>query len=247
MPLEEAYKKGALALFGEKYQKEVRVLQMGSNSTELCGGTHCHSTGDIGSFFITSESPLAQGIRRVEAITGIKAINYARSNESVLKNISNSLSCNKENISSQIKLLQDEIKANKKSLENFNKDLMKQKAQQACQNAKLIKNIKVVTQKVDFITDNKDILFYADLIRDKILSGIVVLGCEITSDKCLLLVAVTKDLIPSFNAGNIVSGIAPLIDGKGGGRADIAQAGGKESCNLDKALQESIKIISSMS
>lgn len=247
MSLEEAYKKGALALFGEKYQQQVRVLQMGSHSTELCGGTHCHNTGDIGSFFIVSESPLAQGVRRIEAITGEKAVNYARSNELILKNINTLLGCNKESIISQVKSLQEEIKNNKKIIESFNKDLFKQKASEACNNSQLIKNIKLVTQKINFIKDTKDILFYADLIRDKLVSGIVILGCEISSDKCLLLVAITKDLTTSFNAGSIVSAIAPLIGGKGGGRADIAQAGGKESHNLDKALQEAVKIIATLS
>ncbi len=242
MPLELAYKQGALALFGEKYQDEVRVLKMGSHSTELCGGTHCHSTGDIGSFFINSEAPLAQGVRRIEAITGLKASMHHRHSEQILKQLASIFGVSKEDLLDKSQNLIQELKNTSKSLQAYNTDSLKDKAHEACLKAIKIKDFNLVTQNISFINEAKDLLTYADLIRDKIITGAALLACKLADDKCLILLALTKN-IKNINAGQVISQIAPIIGGKGGGRADIAQAGGKEINNIEKALLEGQNII----
>lgn len=243
MPIHEAKNSGALALFGEKYEDNVRVLKMGTHSTELCGGTHCHRTGDIGGFVITSESPLAQGVRRIEAITGFETINFYHQSEKILKDLVNIFGVNKESLQQRSLQLVEEIKKHQKESQKINADNLKNKAHLIADKAEKIFGYNFVSQLVDFTNDSKELLSYADFIRDKIKSGIVLLGVKSDEDKCLILLALSKDLVGKLHAGNVIAKIAPIIGGKGGGRPDIAQAGGKETKLLAKALEEGKNII----
>lgn len=236
MSMDDAKAYGALALFGEKYQKKVRVLDMGSHSRELCGGTHCHRTGDIGSFRIISEGPLAQGIRRIEAITGIKAIEHGQQSDRLLKEMAQKLSANQDELLSRVDLLQKQLRELERALETKTSESLKEEASKAASRADAIGDIRFVMQVVDFIKDPAHMRTYADLVRDRIHRGVVALGCTLEGNKCLLLVAATRDLAKQIHAGKLVSKAAPIIDGKGGGRPDFAQAGGSNSVGLGDAL-----------
>ncbi len=238
MTIEEAKAYGALALFGEKYEEKVRVLDMGSHSIELCGGTHASHTGDIGLFKITSESPLAQGIRRLEAITGTAALKASQANDLMLKNLAKKLSVAPQELPMRLDQIMAELKAGQKELKAKSTSSLKDKASEAVQAKTMVGSVGLVTQEIDFITDMNDIRTYADLIRDSLGSGVVALGVKLEGDKCLLLVAVTKDLAGRVHAGELVKLAAPFIDGKGGGRPDFAQAGGTKVSGLNEALNK---------
>lgn len=242
MTMDEAKSYGALALFGEKYEHQVRVLDMGSHSTELCGGTHCHRTGDIGSFRITSEGPLAQGIRRIEAITGEGAVAHSRAADRIIKELSLKLGVKGEELSVRIDALLANAKDAERALKSQSTASLKDRADTAAQNAKSVGPVRVVSEIVTFITDAGDLRTYADLVRDRIKSGVVALGYA-EDDKSTLLIALTKDLVDKLHAGKMVSELAPLIGGKGGGRPDFAQAGGNDVKNLPTALAKIADLI----
>lgn len=242
MSIEKAKAYGALALFGEKYDSQVRVLDMGSHSTELCGGTHCHRTGDIGSFRIVNEGPLAQGIRRIEAITGEAAIIHGRTSDRIIKDLSMRLGVKSEEILRHLEQLLAQVKDAERARKSHSTASLKEHADNAMKLAKKIGNISIVSQEVSFIDDPAHLRTYADLLRDRIESGVVSLGfCQ--DDKCTILVALTKDLAQKFHAGKIVSEVAPLIGGKGGGRPDFAQAGGNDPSHLREALEKVVALI----
>lgn len=241
MTMDEAKAHGALALFGEKYESRVRVLDMGTHSTELCGGTHCHRTGDIGSFRIVSEGPLAQGIRRMEAITGMDAVNHSRSSDLLLKELSGKLGVKADSLAERIEQLVQQVKASERAIKSQSASSLKDRADSVVENALVINGIKVVTQHVDFIDNPEDLRTYADLIRDRI-EGVVGLGVT-QGDKCTLIVAISSKLAGRFHAGKIVSEAALLMGGKGGGRPDFAQAGGANVKELPTALKKIVEIV----
>lgn len=245
MSMDEARSYGALALFGEKYEQEVRVLDMGSHSIELCGGTHCARTGDIGSFRIIGESPLAQGIRRIEAVTGLEAVNIARYNDLILKDLGRELGVKKEEIPARVGQVLNDLKAKDKALKSLNTSSIKDMAKSISETAKDVGSVKLVLDLVTGINNTDELRSYADMIRDSIGSGIVILGLRQDENKCLLLVALTKDLSSRFHAGKIVSKLAPIINGKGGGRPDFAQAGGAKPEALEQALKSAPEVIAS--
>jgi alanyl-tRNA synthetase len=235
MTMEEAKSYGALALFGEKYESKVRVLDMGSHSTELCGGTHCHRTGDIGAFLIISESPLAQGIRRIEAITGEAVIAHSNVLEQLKKDISLKLGVKSDEILLRLDHLLKELKESAKARKSNTTASLKDRADDAIRQAKNIGDIQFVHEIVKDVDDAEALRTYADLLRDRMKSGVVSLGL-IQEDKCVLLIAATKDLAQKVHAGKIVAQVAPIIGGKGGGRPDFAQAGGLKSASLNDAF-----------
>lgn len=236
MSMEEAKAYGALALFGEKYEAKVRVLDMGSHSTELCGGTHCHRTGDIGSLRIISEGPLAQGIRRIEAITGLMAVAHGQQSDVLLKDIGKKLGAKGPDLLVRL----DQVTASLKEAEKVAKaqanSSLKERADLAMALVKMAGPTRILSQLVDFIDDYEQLRTYADLLRDRIQSGVVALGLPLPDDKCSILIAVTKDLSKNIHAGKIIAEAAGLIGGKGGGRPDFAQAGGNDKAELKKAL-----------
>lgn len=242
MNMDEAKAAGALALFGEKYEAKVRVLSMGSHSTELCGGTHCHRTGDIGSLRIVSEGPLAQGIRRIEAITADAVIKHGRSTDRIIKDACLLLQVKPQDLAERIEQLLGELKKFQAAQKSHQLGSLKDRAEHAASKAITVHGIRVVTELVDFIDDPSQLRVYADLIRDRINSGLVALGL-LHDDRCSILVALTKDLSSRLHAGNIISSVAPIIGGKGGGRPDFAQAGGTNQRNINEALQKIVALI----
>ncbi|HDZ3714663.1 TPA: alanine--tRNA ligase [Vibrio vulnificus] len=220
MDIESAKQKGAMALFGEKYDDEVRVLSMGDFSTELCGGIHASNTGDIGLFKITSEGGIAAGIRRIEAVTGEAAL---------------------EAIDAQARKFEEKLQdaANKaKSLEKEIQQLKDKLASQASANlidqVKEISGVKVLVAKLDG-ADNKALRGMVDELKNQMGSGIIMLG-NVADDKVGLIAGVTQDLTSKVKAGELVNMVAQQVGGKGGGRPDMAQAGGTDSSALPSAL-----------
>jgi len=241
MGFDDAKKAGAMALFGEKYGDRVRVVAMG-DSVELCGGIHVERTGDIGLFQVTSEGPLASGVRRLEAVTGRGAIAWVRERNAALTASASNLKVGALDVPERIEKLRGEVRALSLELEKFRQKAATESAGKAAGSAKDVKGVKVIAEKVSGI-EPKDLRDYADKLRDKIGSGVVVLGVPSSDGKVTLLVALTKDLAGKLHAGKIVSEIAPLVDGKGGGKPDLAQAGGTNAARIDDALAKALDVI----
>ncbi len=240
MPYREAIEKGAIALFDEKYGDDVRMVQMGEVSLELCGGTHTHRTGDIGLFKILSESSVAAGVRRIEALTGRAAYEYVLNEETLLKTIAEKLKSSDDQIIERIDKLHDEIKKLKKDI----KSAAHKKGAGSIDLESKIRDkdgLKVLVARVE-VSNPQDLRGLSDQARQKMKSGVAVLGTK-TGDKALLLVAVTDDLKGKVHAGNIIKEVAPLLGGKGGGRPDFAQAGGPDADNLEQALEKAFELI----
>lgn len=233
--IEAAKAKGAMALFGEKYGKVVRVVEMGS-SMELCGGTHVRRTGQIGSFKILSEAGIGAGLRRIEAIAGWKSSEYYAKKEQLLGEASNLLKAKEEDLLVRLQQLLLQNKELEKKLEAMqaerNVDAMSELLKKAVKMEGVTLLVaQVKAEKVD------DLRQMADVLRDKMGSGIVMLGSDIEGNASLLAAA-TKDLAGKFHAGNLIKEVAKLVGGNGGGRPDLAQAGGKNPEKLPEALQQ---------
>jgi alanyl-tRNA synthetase len=240
----EALKRGALAFFGDKYTEKVRMVKVDSVSTELCGGTHVSRTGDIGLFKITSESSVAAGVRRIEAVTAEKALEMISQDAAALKESSRLLRSSATEVPAKIKRLMERQKALEKEIAALKG---KQKAASALElsaSARSIGGISVVSALVE-AEDPKELRIIADGIRVKLGSGIIVLGSK-SGSKAFLLSAVTKDLTARFSAGKIIKKLAPIIGGRGGGKADLAQAGGTDPAKLAAAIEQSYKEIEEM-
>ncbi len=235
--IETAMKKGAMALFGEKYGDSVRVLSMGDDnfSVELCGGTHVERLGDIGRFKIISESGIAAGIRRIEAITGIDAYQLDKQTEGSLNKIANLTKSN--DIAQTVEKVTQLLK-NKKNLEKqiatFQKQLASGQDDELTSKAIEVNGVKILATEVSDV-GAKDLRDLADKLKHKLGSAVVVLAV-VSGEKVSLVVGVTKDLTDKYQAGKILNHIATQIGGKGGGRADMAQGGGTEPDKLAKAL-----------
>ena len=220
MDIESAKQKGAMALFGEKYDDEVRVLSMGDFSTELCGGIHASNTGDIGLFKITSESGIAAGIRRIEAVTGEAALDAIEAQN-----------CQYEQ---KISESQAKVKQLEKEIQQLKDKLASQAGASLISQVKEIAGIKVLISQLDG-ADNKALRGMVDELKNQIGSGIILLG-NVADDKVGLIAGVTKDLTGQVKAGELVNFVAQQVGGKGGGRPDMAQAGGTDPAALPAAL-----------
>jgi alanyl-tRNA synthetase len=241
--LEAAVSSGAIALFDEKYGDTVRVVEVTGISKELCGGTHVKQTGEIGSFVIVSEGSVASGIRRIEALTGIHAFNYMRSSLKELRDLSRLLST--QTPLERVKRLLEEQKELEKELLTERQKLLKIEAQEALNKAIELNGIKVVSMRIDGL-EQKDLRLLADHIRDRLGSGIVILGSVIGENnerQATLLVVVTRDLQDKIPAGELLKEIAKRAGGRGGGKPDMAQGGTKELEKLDSALKEAYDVI----
>lgn len=232
---DEARQKGATALFGEKYGDTVRMISVGDFSKELCGGTHVTRTGDIGFFKILSESAIAAGVRRIEAVTGKAALDYVRGLSREVRRLSEVLRVSPADLPARIEKLLEEKKAKEREIEKLKAGLVSGRAADILDGVREVSGIKVLSKKVDHVSSPKDLREYADRVRDRIGSGIALLGAE-NMGKVLLIAVVTKDLTGRFHAGNIVKKAAAIVGGTGGGRPDMAQAGGPDTANLAKAL-----------
>jgi alanyl-tRNA synthetase len=238
---EEAIKTGAVALFGEKYGDTVRVVSIGNFSKELCGGTHVRATGEIGLLKITSETGIAAGIRRIEAVTGPEAVNIFQARERQLAKLANLLKVPAESLDAKIEKLINANKDLEKEVTRLTAKLTLSDIDGIIKNARVVGETKVVVARV-VLDSPKTLRELGDKIRDKLGRGIVVLGGEYQG-KAALLAMVSKDLTDTYKAGNIIKEIAVLVGGKGGGRPDMAQAGGPNPDKLDDALQAVFKII----
>jgi alanyl-tRNA synthetase len=233
MPIDDARKEGAMMLFGEKYGDEVRVLDIGS-SRELCGGTHVARTGDIGFFKILSEGGVASGIRRIEATTGRGALDYVQNQEARLARAAQLLKAPVAEIETRIAQLQESVKVAEKELARIKAKSAASAGSDLAGGAVDVKGAKVVAATVDAL-DAKALRETMDKLKDKLGSAAIVLG-SIADGKVTLIAGVTPDLTAKVKAGELVNHVAQQVGGKGGGRPDMAQAGGTNPAALPAAL-----------
>lgn len=235
MPIEEAKAKGAMALFGEKYDDEVRVVTLGEFSTELCGGVHVDQTGDIGLFKITSEQGIAAGVRRIEAVTGEAAIVYTEQQADLISNIAGLVKTDSNSVTDKVQQMIQRSKQLEKEIEQLKQKLASQAGSDLLSQAVEINGTKVLVAALEN-GEAKALRGMVDELKNKIGSGIIVLGLAADS-KVSLIAGVTKDLTGTVKAGELVNVAAQEVGGKGGGRPDMAQAGGSQPENLAKALE----------
>ena len=233
--IKNAKKQGAMALFGEKYEAEVRVLTMGKNnlSIELCGGTHIKNLGDIGSFRIISESGIASGIRRIEAFTALKAYEFDKNNQQILLDISKLLKTD-DSVVKKVENLIQKQKELIKQIDSIQKKAGSDLATNLAKEAQDINGIKVISTEVKDIK-TKDLVDLVDKLKAKLKSAIIILAV-VEEQKISLITGVTKNLIDKYHAGKIIASVAQVLDGKGGGRPDMARGGGTNIKQLNKAL-----------
>src|SRR5262249_4621115 len=236
-----AIKAGALAFFGEKYGERVRVVRMGDFSVELCGGTHVQRTGDMGLVKIRSEGGVAAGVRRVEATAGGGALELIHQHERVLEEVSALLRAPAEEAAPRIEKLLTQQRELEKRIAQLQSKLAGGESRDLLADARRVNGITVLATRVEGL-DDKGLRDMADRLRERIKSGVVVLGTA-QGERAILLAAVTKDLTDRYHAGNIIKHLAPLVGGGGGGRPDFAQAGGKDPGRLDEALSAAYELL----
>jgi alanyl-tRNA synthetase len=233
MPIEEAQKSGAVMLFGEKYGDEVRVLDIGS-SREFCGGTHVQRTGDIGLFKIVGESGVAAGVRRVEAITGDNALAYLQSLEGTVHQLASTLKAAPNEVPARLGQVLDQVRALEKELAALKGKLASSQGDELIANAVDVNGIKVLAAMLDG-ADAKGLRDTMDKLKDKLKTAVIVLA-TVEGDKVQIAAGVTNDSTSKVKAGELVNFVAQQVGGKGGGKADMAMAGGTEPGKLAAAL-----------
>jgi alanyl-tRNA synthetase len=239
--LEDALKTGATAVFDEKYGATVRIVKMGEMSMELCGGTHVQRTGDIGLLKVVHESAIAAGVRRIEAVTGKEALTHVQKAEEELKKTAGLFKANPLELADRTEKLLKHTRDLEKEIEALKGKLAAKDSGDLMNQIKEIGSVKVLAVEVS-IADTKTLRDFGDKLRDKMESGIILLGSK-AGEKVLLLCMVTKDLAGKYHAGNIIKELAPLVGGSGGGRPDMAQAGGTQPDNLGKIFSALEKLL----
>jgi alanyl-tRNA synthetase len=236
MPISQAKESGAVAMFGEKYGDMVRIVAAGDYSREFCGGCHVNRTGDIGIFKITSDRSLAAGVRRMEAVTGRGALSYFQKLEDATSTLASQAHVPLEELPAYVRSLQEKQKQLERELKQMKVKLASGGSSSASSSNDFdeISGVKLVARRVDDLTGG-DLRNFADELRSKIKSGVVVLGSA-TDGKVTLLTAVTKDLLDRVQANTLIARLAPIVGGKGGGKPDLAQAGGKDADKLNEAI-----------
>lgn len=234
MAKDEAMKAGAMALFGEKYGDEVRVLKIGDFSTELCGGTHVDRAGDIGLFKIIGETGVAAGVRRLEAVTGKAALEWIEQRENALQNIASLLKTSPDKAADKVQQLVEKNRTLEKELEKLQAKLASSAGDEMTGQAIDVNGVKVLAVKVEDV-DPKALRDLADQLKNKLVTAALVLAV-VNGDKVSLIASVSKDTMGKVKAGELVNFVATQVGGKGGGRPDMAQAGGNEPANLAAAL-----------
>ena len=232
LALEDARKSGAMMIFGEKYGETVRVLTLGP-SKELCGGTHVHRTGDIAFFKIATEESIAAGVRRIVAYTGPKAVEHVQRISEELGKAAALLKAGAFEVAAKVEQAQKRAKELERALEEAQSKIAAAQSGDLAAKAIEVKGAKVLAVKVD--GDGKALRELADKLRDRIGKGVIALASE-QDGKAVLLVAVTKDLTAKLKAGDLVKEAAKLVGGSGGGKPDLAQAGGSDPAGIEKAL-----------
>lgn len=242
MTLEESSKIGAIGLFEDKYKDIVRVVSFGGWSIELCGGTHVKNVSEIQMFKITSESSVAAGVRRIEAITGRSVYEYLKKTENQIDEVSNILKCKKPELVSKVESINEEIKSLEKELKELKSQIALNSLDSFIAEKKDIDGISFIAKKVEFENQN-DLRDLIDKLRDKLGTSVIVFA-NVYQGKLTFTVGVSKDLnARKINAGNIVKEVAKLVGGNGGGRPDIASAGGKDLSKVDFALENAEEIL----
>ena len=236
MAKDDAVKAGAMALFGEKYGDEVRVLKIGEFSTELCGGTHVERSGDIGCFKIISETGVAAGVRRIEAVTGNGAMEWLASREKALAIIAGLLKSAPEKAAEKVEQLLDKTRNLEKQLEKLQAQLASSAGNDLVSQAIEVAGVKILAVKLDQV-DPKALRDLADQLKNKLGSSALVLAA-VEGDKVSLVASVSKDQMGKIKAGDLVNFVATKVGGKGGGRPDMAMAGGNDPSGLAEALAQ---------
>jgi alanyl-tRNA synthetase len=226
---------GAMALFDEKYGERVRVVKVGEISSELCGGTHVREAGDIGLFKIVSEAGIAAGVRRIEALTGVGALAYVRRLEVEQKKIASLVKAEGGDSMDKLTRILERQKELQKEIDALQGKLNSVQSADLLAGVRDVAGVKVLAVKVQ-MDDPKGMRELSDTLKDLIGSGVIVIGCE-KDGKANLLVAVTKDLSSRLKAGDIIKSLTPIIGGSGGGKPELAQAGGTRPEKLDEALE----------
>ncbi len=242
LPIEEAVNSGAVALFGENYGDTVRVVSINDYSKELCGGTHCDRTGEIGIFRIISEKSVASGIRRIEAVCGEQAYLLFKDDAENINSIAESLNCPVQKCTGKISEIIENNNFLQKELAQL-KIRLAQSSGGSNDDVREVCGVKVISKRVEGLK-MPEMRNLSDSLKNKLVSGVVILGSA-DNNKVTLTVAVTKDLTDRLDASIIIRDISAIIGGSGGGKKDMAQAGGKDASRLDEALQQGIKVIKS--
>ena len=240
MSIQDAVAKGALAFFGDKYGEQVRVVTVESFSKELCGGTHCRHTGEIGLFRIVSETGVAAGVRRLEAQTGIGAMAMMKKLEAEVRELSDLLKVGPSELVAKTRKVMAQLKDKERELEELKLKMASGSA--VASTAKTVAGVPVHVQRTDGL-DMNGMRALADQLRDKLKSGVVALGAATEDGKVSLLVVVTKDLSGKVKAGDLIKVMAAEVGGTGGGRPEMAQAGGKDPSKLDASLEKVFDLV----
>jgi len=234
MAIADAKAKGAMALFGEKYGDEVRVVSMGDFSIELCGGVHVNRTGDIGGFKIIAETGIASGVRRIEAITGVAAVEYANLQSSKINKISSLLKASNDELEDKLSQVLSKLKAQEKEISQLKSKMATQTGRDLTADAVEVNGLKVLAVKLEGV-DSKSLRDTMDQLKNKLGAAAIVLA-TVDGEKVSLCAGVTKAETQRIKAGDLVNSVASQVGGKGGGRPDMAMAGGSQPENLDAAL-----------
>jgi alanyl-tRNA synthetase len=240
MPIDEARASGAMALFGEKYGELVRVVRMGDYSVELCGGTHLDNVAETGLVRIVSESSVAAGTRRIEAVTGFEALAHVRRREGTLRDVAATLGSDEARVVDRAAKLLDEIRELKADVKKLKKHGAGDSADEMITNAVEVAGVKVLAHKTD--AKPGELRELCDVLKRKLGSGVIVIGSA-ADGKAAIVVGVTKDLTGRVKAGSVIKDVAAIVGGGGGGRPDLAQAGGKQPEKLDEALAKAPEIV----
>ena len=236
LPYDKAIEAGAIALFGEKYGDDVRTISIPGVSMELCGGTHTDTTGEIGTFKIVHEGSIASGIRRIDALTGEAAVRHIREEEAILAEITEILKTTPKDSPTRIEKLLNQVKTLTKEVERLKSGASTLSVSDMIDGAKERDGIKVVARVIEDM-DPKSLREFSDKVKDRLKKGIVALGSN-SGGKAILLVSVTKDITDTYKAGEIIKGMAEVVGGKGGGRPDMAQAGGPNGEKVQEAINK---------
>jgi alanyl-tRNA synthetase len=236
MNFDDAVAAGAMALFGEKYDSEVRVLRIGDFSTELCGGTHVGRAGDIGLFKIVSEGGVAAGVRRIEAVTGEGAFDYVLETEHRLRDVAGLVRGSRDDVEDKVRQLIERGRKLEKEIAQLKDKLASGRGKDLAADAVAIGGLKVLATSVEG-ADAAALRNAVDQLKSQLGSAVIVLGAAAADGKVTLIAGVTADATSRVKAGDVVNFVAQQVGGRGGGRADMAQAGGTDAAALPAALQ----------
>jgi len=244
MGIQEAVAQGALAFFGDKYGKQVRVVSINTFSKELCGGTHCRHTGEIGLFRVVSETGVAAGVRRIEALSGTGAMAELKRLEAEIRQLSELLQVGPSELVGKARKLVAQLKEKERELEQLKLRMATGASGEGQVQVRTVQGVRVHAQRADGM-QIAELRALADRLRDKLASGVIALG-SVHDDKVALLVVVTKDLVGTLRAGDLIRDMAAEVGGTGGGRPDMAQAGGKNPERLNAALEKIFELVERM-